>query len=81
MYTLNMRDLTITEFRRQCLSLMEDLPMEGIVVTKHGRPIARVSPMRPAREGVRVKLPLIKGKGKRGPLCPNLETPYDLVLD
>ena len=55
--------------------------MEGIVVTKHGRPIARVSPMRPVREGVRVKLPLIKGKGKRGPLCPNLETPYDLVLD
>jgi hypothetical protein len=31
-----MRDLSITEFRRQCLSLLEALPEEGIVVTKHG---------------------------------------------
>ena len=76
-----MRDLTITEFRRQCLTLMEALPEEGVVVTKHGRAIARVSPLHVAREGKRVSLPLFKSKGKRGPLCPNLETPYDLVLD
>jgi prevent-host-death family protein len=75
-----MRDLSITEFRRQCLSLLEDLPDDGIVITKHGQPVARVAPMRPARKGRRVALPLLKGKGKPGPLCPNTETPYDLVF-
>jgi prevent-host-death family protein len=76
-----MRDLSITEFRRQCLALMEDLPEEGIVITKHGQPVARVAPVHPRRKGERVTLPLLKGKGRRGPLCPNTETPYDLVLD
>jgi len=76
-----MRDLSVTEFRRQCLTLLEDLPEEGIVITKHGRPLARVSPARPMRKGERVMLPLLKGRGQPGPLCPNTETPYDLVLD
>ena len=80
-YTLGVRDISITEFRRQCLSLLENLPEEGIVITKHGQPIARVAPVRPMRKGERVTLPLIKGKGRLGPLCPNTETPYDLVFD
>ena len=80
-YTSVMRDLSITEFRRQCLALLEDLPAEGIVITKHGRPVARVAPVRPMRKGERVTLPLLKGKGRPGPRCPNQETPYDLVLD
>ena len=80
-YTLIMRDLSITEFRRQCLSLLEDLPAEGIVITKHGQPVARVAPVRPMRQGERVTLPLLRGKGRPGPLCPNTETPYDLVFD
>jgi antitoxin (DNA-binding transcriptional repressor) of toxin-antitoxin stability system len=80
-YSLSVRDLSITEFRRQCLSLLEDLPEEGIVITKHGRQIARVSPVHSMRKGDRVTLPLLEGKGRPGPLCPNTETPYDLVLD
>jgi prevent-host-death family protein len=76
-----MRDLSITEFRRQCLSLLENLPDEGVVITKHGQPVARVAPVRPERKGERVTLPLLKGKGGPGPLCPSTETPYDLVLD
>ncbi len=79
-YTSGMRDLSITEFRRQCLALLEDLPEEGIVITKHGQPVARVAPLRPARKGERVTLPLLKGKGKPGPRCPNTETPYDLIF-
>ena len=80
-YTLNMRDLNITQFRRQRLTLLAELPEEGIVITRHGRPIARVAPVRPLRQGEHVTLPLLKGKGRPGPLCPNTETPYDLVLD
>ena len=74
----SMREFSITEFRRQCMAVLEDLPEEGIVITKRGRPVARVVPM---RKGARVTLPLLKGKGRPGPLCPNTETPYDLVLD
>jgi len=81
MYTSDMRDLSITEFRRQCLSLLERLPEEGIVITKRGQPVARIAPVRPLRGGERVTLPLLRGKGRPGPLCPNTETPYDLVLD
>jgi prevent-host-death family protein len=76
-----MRAIGITEFRRRCLALLEDLPEEGIVITKRGRPIARVVPLRPKGKGERVTLPLLKGKGRPGPLCPNTETPYGLVLD
>jgi prevent-host-death family protein len=76
-----MRDLSITEFRRQCLSLLERLPEEGIVITKHGQPVARVAPVRRLRGGERVTLPLLTGKGRPGPLCPNTETPYGLIFD
>jgi prevent-host-death family protein len=76
-----MQDLSITEFRRRCLALIEHLPEEGIVITKRGRPVARVAPVRPHRHGERVTLPLLKSKGRPGPRCPSTETPYDLVLD
>lgn len=81
MYTQDMKDLNVTEFRRQCLGLLEELPEEGIVVTKQGRPLARVIPIHPPRKGKRVTLPLLKGTGRPGPRCPNTETPYDLVFD
>ena len=81
MYTMNVKDLSVTEFRRQCLALLEDLPEEGIVVTKRGQPVARIVPVRSRREGEHVVLPLLRGKGKPGPLCPTIETPYDLVFD
>lgn len=81
MYTWRVRDLSITEFRRQCLSLLEALPEEGIVITKRGQPVARVAPVRPMRKGERVTLPLLRGKGRPGPRRPNTETPYDLIFD
>jgi prevent-host-death family protein len=76
-----MRDLSITAFRRQCLSLLDSLPDEGVVVTKRGEPLARITPVRRSRKGERIRLPLLKGKGRRGSACPNTETPYDLVFD
>lgn len=76
-----MKDLSVTEFRRQCLALLEDLPEEGIVVTKRGQPVARITPVHQPRKGKRVTLPLLKSKGQPGPLCPDTETPYDLVFD
>jgi hypothetical protein len=35
----------------------------------------------PKRRRVPVTGPIIKGKGKPGPLCPTTENPYDLIFD
>jgi len=32
-------------FKEQCLAILEGLPPEGIIITKHGRPVARVTPL------------------------------------
>jgi len=76
-----MKDLSITEFRRQCLSLLDSLPEEGVIITKRGEPLARVLPIHRARRSERVQLPLLRGKGRIGPACPDTEAPYDLVFD
>lgn len=62
-------------------SITENVPEEGISITKHGKPLARVVPVHPARQGSRIKLPLLRGTGQPGPLCPSAETRYDLVFD
>lgn len=32
-------------FKEQCLSLIDSLKPEGIVITKHGKPVARLVPI------------------------------------
>jgi antitoxin (DNA-binding transcriptional repressor) of toxin-antitoxin stability system len=39
--------MTVTEFKAKCLRLVDDLVPSGIVLTKHGRPVARVIPAGP----------------------------------
>jgi prevent-host-death family protein len=41
-----MRRLNISEFRKRCLSLIDELPAEGVLITRRGRPIARLVPVR-----------------------------------
>ena len=38
------RVMTMTEFKAKCLRLVDDLGPSGIVLTKRGRPVARVIP-------------------------------------
>ena len=33
------------KFKEQCLALLDHLDPEGIVITKHGRPVARLLPV------------------------------------
>ena len=42
--------MTATEFRAKCLGLMDEVAETGreIVITKRGRPVARLVPVRPA---------------------------------
>lgn len=39
-----MQTINASKFKEQCLSLLENLDPEGIVITKHGKPLARVIP-------------------------------------
>ena len=33
------------KFKEQCLALLDDLETEGLIITKHGKPVARVLPI------------------------------------
>ena len=46
--TGQMRSIAITEFKAQCLGLLENVARTGeaLVITKHGKPLARVIPSR-----------------------------------
>lgn len=37
-------EIDADNFKDQCLSLLDELDPQGLVITKHGRPIARVIP-------------------------------------
>jgi prevent-host-death family protein len=39
-----MKTINASKFKEQCLSLLENLDPEGIVITKHGKPLARLIP-------------------------------------
>lgn len=39
-----MKTIALTKFKEQCLSLLDQLDDEGLVITKHGKPIARIAP-------------------------------------
>ena len=39
-----MRTIGAAKFKEQCLSLLDSLDAESIIITKHGRPVARLLP-------------------------------------
>jgi prevent-host-death family protein len=39
-----MKRVAAAEFKAKCLSLLDRVGPEGIVITKHGRPVARLVP-------------------------------------
>lgn len=39
-----MKTIGTAKFKEQCLALLDRLDAEGLIVTKHGRPVARVLP-------------------------------------
>jgi antitoxin (DNA-binding transcriptional repressor) of toxin-antitoxin stability system len=41
-----MKSLNASKFRNQCLTLLDHLPQEGLVITRRGKPIARITPLR-----------------------------------
>lgn len=39
-----MVQVNASKFKEQCLALLDNLDPEGIMITKHGKPVARVIP-------------------------------------
>ncbi len=40
-----MKSIAAAKFKAQCLSLIDELEPEGLVITKHGKPVARLIPI------------------------------------
>ena len=40
-----MRTIGAAKFKERCLALLDDLGPEGVVITKHGKPVARLIPV------------------------------------
>lgn len=39
-----MKKINAAKFKEQCLGLLDTLTPEGLIITKHGKPVARVTP-------------------------------------
>ena len=40
-----MKTITAAKFKEQCLSLLDNVDRDGIVITKHGKPVAKLVPI------------------------------------
>ena len=40
------RTISATEFKAKCLQIFDQLGADGIIVEKHGKPVAKVTPIR-----------------------------------
>jgi prevent-host-death family protein len=40
-----MQRFNVSEFRSQCLALLDRLPPEGVLITRRGKPVARLMPV------------------------------------
>ena len=44
-YPGGVQRINASKFKEQCLSLLDDLSAEGLVITKRGKPVAKVIPI------------------------------------
>ena len=42
-----MKQIGAAQFKQQCLSILDRLAPDGVVITKHGRPVAKLIPIGP----------------------------------
>jgi prevent-host-death family protein len=43
-YIVVMKKVAAAKFKEQCLSILDHLDADGLVITKHGKPVARLLP-------------------------------------
>lgn len=42
---MTMKQIAAAKFKEQCLSLLDEVDQEGIIITKRGRPVAKLIPI------------------------------------
>jgi prevent-host-death family protein len=52
------QEIPISEVRERLLSLVDDLPRDGVIITRHGNPVARLTPVATATANL---IGLLKG--------------------
>lgn len=69
--------ISAAEFKAKCLELMDSVSETGVpvVVTKRGRPVAMLAPMRPSRNTLRG---IMKGRMRT---LGDIVSPIDVVWD
>ena len=43
-YNMTMKHIAAAQFKAQCLSLLDGVDPDGIIITKRGKPVARLIP-------------------------------------
>lgn len=43
-YNVSMKQIAAAQFKARCLALLDEVDPDGIVITRHGRPVARLIP-------------------------------------
>ena len=43
-YDMDMKVVSASKFKEQCLALLDSVDRDGVLITKHGRPVARLVP-------------------------------------
>jgi len=43
-HILSMKTRAAAKFKEQCLSILDHLKPDGLIITKHGKPVARIIP-------------------------------------
>jgi len=46
-YPVTMKTIAAAKFKEQCLALLDSVTDEGLVITKRGKPVARLVPVHP----------------------------------
>ena len=52
MTTKPLKSIGAAKFKEQCLAILEELDDDGVIITKHGKPVARVVPIRAESAGL-----------------------------
>ena len=61
-YAERMRTIGATEFKAKCLQLLDEVDAEGITITKHGKPVAKLVPASAPMDEIRAMYGKYKDK-------------------
>lgn len=65
-YSDDMKYVAAAKFKEQCLAILDRVDPAGIIITKHGKPVARLTPIRSSSAHL---IGALKGKIRvRGPI-------------